>query len=213
LHQPPAAPKRRPNAWQVATAVLALIALGLGIWAISLQRGDDDGSTAQIEELEQQNASLEEQVAALEDDVAELQGKLDDQQQAAEDAARDAEDAAAKAESDLAAAQKRYDEVSRELGAADQTQAESKAELDRLAKEADAARAEAEAAVAAAAGAQATAEARADAEAARADLAEACLASVADILGRVYHAEDPLEGLADAARELEEIAADCAPEP
>ena len=68
---------------------------------------------------------------------------------------------------------------------------------------------EAQAALDDANGAATSAQERLKAERARADLAEACLAAVADVLRRLYASDDPTEGLAEAARELEPIAADC----
>jgi len=48
--------QQRPTAWIIATAVLALIAIGLGIWAFST-KSDLDDANATIDEQKQQLAS------------------------------------------------------------------------------------------------------------------------------------------------------------
>ena len=189
---PPPAPRRnRPTTWIVLTVALGAAVIGLAIWAAVLQSDQDDvnaASAAQIEELEQENAQLTQQVADLEQQLA--------------DAQADAEAAATEAQAQLDAAQEQYESVAAELGSTNTALADSQAELERLADEADAALEEAE-------GATASAEQRAQAQQARAELAEACLAAVADVLQRIYAADDPAEALDEAADDLEQIAEDC----
>ena len=201
----------RPTGWQLATGVLALAVIGLTIWGVSMRNDHDDVSasaSAQIDELEQQLADSQAEVDDLEQQLADAQ---DAAATAADDAAAAAEEAAAQAEADLAAAQAQYEEVSKKLGAAKGSHADSQAELDALAKTAASELADAEAAAASSQTAAQKAQAQADAEKARADLAEACLTAVAEILGRVYESDDPVDALVDAADELEELAAECAP--
>jgi chromosome segregation ATPase len=188
----------RQTTWIVLTVALGAAVVGLAIWAVVLQRDQDDAnvaSAARIDELEQQNAELEAQVSDLGEQVTALQQDLDDAQASAESAADEAQSA-------LEAARGQLEEATGELGAKGDQLAESEAEIERLAAAAEAAVAEAESATA-------SAQDRADAEAARADLAEACLGAVADVLRRLYASDDVAEALERAAEELEAIAADC----
>lgn len=188
---PPPPPRGRPTGWIILTGALFAAVIGLAIWAAVLQSDKDEAgqaSSARIDELEQGNADLEQQVADLQAQVEALQA--------------DADSAAAEAQSALDAAREQYDAVSEELGATNAALEETQAELAQLAADAEAALAEAE-------GAAATAEEKAAAEAARADLAEACLGAVADVIQRVYEADDPIEALDRAADELADIADDC----
>jgi hypothetical protein len=187
----------RQTTWIVLTVALGAAVVGLAIWAVVLQRDQDDANAASAAriELEQQNAELEAQVSDLGEQVTALQQDLDDAQASAESSAAEAQNA-------LEAAQDQLEAATDELGAKGDQLAESEAELKRLAAEAEAAVAEAESATA-------SAQDRADAEAARADLAEACLGAVADVLRRLYASDDVAEALERAAEELEAIAADC----
>ncbi|MGH3038345.1 MAG: hypothetical protein ACRDLZ_02905 [Gaiellaceae bacterium] len=190
----PRAPRRRPTGWIVLTGGLLAAVIGLAIWAAVLQSDQDDvnaASAARIDELEQQNAELEQQ-------AADLQEQLESQ-------VADAEAAAAEAQGELDAARAQLEETSAELGAKGETLAESQAELERLAQEAKAALADAD-------DATASARARARAQRARAELAEECLAVVADVLQRLYASDDPAGALEQAAEELDAIAGDCSAE-
>ncbi|HSE82341.1 MAG TPA: hypothetical protein VLA87_11730 [Gaiellaceae bacterium] len=178
-------PARRPTGWIVLTGALLAAVIGLAIWAAVLQRDQDDVnavSAARIDELEQE--------------VAGFSRQLDEQAAAAESAA-------AEAQAELEAAHAELEQASAELGTTGQALAESQAELERLAEEADAALTEAEEATA-------SAQQRAGAQRARAELAEACLATVADILERLYASGGTIEALEQAAAELEDAAEDCA---
>jgi chromosome segregation ATPase len=178
--------KRWPTGWLVLTGALLAAVIGLAIWAALLQRDQDEvnaASAARIDELEQE--------------VAGLNRQLEEQAAAAESGAADAQ-------AELEAAHAELEQASADLGTTGQALAESQAELERLAGEADAALAEAEEATA-------SAQQRARAQRARAELAEACLATVADILERLYGSGGTAEALEEAAAELEDAAEDCAP--
>lgn len=216
--------KQRPTLWIVLTGLFAAAAIGLGIWAGTLQAdiNDKDDQIAALQQTVSENqreatAADEEaaaKIAALEQQVADLEATVANQQQAAEGSAAETEQA-------LKEAQAQVDAANEELGATSETLATTQAELDQLKKTSDAAIADAEAAAAEAQGAAADAEARAAAaeakaaaEKARADLAEGCLQAVADILGRIYDVEDATQlpdALRQASQELAEIAPTCAP--
>ena len=102
----------------------------------------------------------------------------------------------------MSAARERYELFEEKLGAKGDSLAESRAEVERRAQEADAALAEAN---------ETTARVRdrVAAQRARAELAEACLAGVADILRRFYAGEDLAASIERTTEELEEIATEC----
>ena len=162
----------------------------------------EDSSAAQVQQLEEEidalreeNAALEEQSAGFEQQAADLRQSLDDLQSEAEGGAAGAQEA-------LDAARAQYEALADELGAKGQSLAQSRAELRRL-------RAESEAALAAAQDAASTAAERAEAQQARAELAEACLAGVADVLRRFYASDDLADAIERTTEELEQVAADC----
>ena len=183
-------PERRstrwPTGWILLTGALLAAVIGLAIWAAVLQRDQDDvnaASAARIDDLEEEVAGLSQQL---------------------EEQAAAAESAAAEAQAELEAAHAELEQASAELGTTGQALAESQAELERLAGEADAALTEADEVTA-------SAQQRARAQRARAELAEACLATVADLFGRLYASGGTTEALEQAAAELEDVAEDCAP--
>ena len=176
----------RPTGWIVLTGALLAAVVGLAIWAAVLQSDQDDvdaANAAHIQELEQEVADLEQQ--------------LNDQEAAAESAAGDAQ-------AELDDARSQLEASSAELAAKGEALEEGSAELARLAEEAEAALADAE-------DATATAREQTRAQRARAELAEACLATVGDILQRLYASDETAEALDQAAAELEEISEECAP--
>ena len=172
----------RPTGWIVLTGALLAAVIGLAIWAAVLQSDQDDANAASAARIEE-----------LEQEVADLQQRLGDEATAAEDA---------QAELDLARSQ--LEDASAELGSKGRALEESQAELERLVVEADAALAEAEEATA-------SARERTQAQRARAELAEACLAAVADVLAELYASDGGSAALEEAAGRLEELAEDCAP--
>ena len=94
--------------------------------------------------------------------------------------------------------------LSQELGTKGREFSDIEAELEQLAQQA-------ESDLAAANDATASARDRVAAQRARADLAEACLGAVAEVLRGVYASDDPEEALAQADNEFRAIAADCGP--
>lgn len=177
-------PTRRPTGWIVLTGALLAAVIGLAIWAAVLQSDQDDvnaASSARIEELEQEAANLQEQL---------------------EEQAAGAESAAADAQAEIDAARSQLEDAAAEIGSKGQALEESQAELERLAEEADAALAEAE-------DATASARQRTRAQRARAELAQACLSAVADVLEELYSSDVGPEAVEEAADRLEKIAEDC----
>jgi DNA repair exonuclease SbcCD ATPase subunit len=194
----------RASRWNTATTWIVLVAflgaavIGLGLWVLILERGHETESstaTARIAELEGLQAELAEQVPKLEGVVNDLQDQLDAEKAAAADAAQETQ-------TELDAAHEQVDRLSEELGTKGRQFSEIEAELEQLAQQA-------KADSAAANDATASARDRVAAQRARADLAEACLGAVAEVLRGVYSSENPEEALAKAEDELRVIAADC----
>ena len=172
----------RPIGWIVLTGALLAAVIGLAVWAAVLQSDQDDANAASAARIE-----------ALEQEVADLQQRLGDEVTAAE---------GTQAELDLARSQ--LEDASAELGSKGQALEEGQAELERLVAEADVALSEAEEATA-------SARERTRAQRARAELAEACLAAVADVLEELYASDGGPEAREEAAGRLEELAEDCPP--
>jgi DNA repair exonuclease SbcCD ATPase subunit len=196
----------RASRWNTATTWIMLVAflgaavIGLGVWVVILERDHETESstaTARIAELEGLQAELAEQVPKLEGVVNDLQDQLGAEKAAAADAAQETQ-------TELDAAREEVDRLSEELGTKGRQFSEIEAELEQLAQQA-------EAELAAANDATGSARDRATAQRARADLAEACLGAVAEVLRGVYTSENPEEALAQAEDEFRAIAADCGP--
>jgi chromosome segregation ATPase len=186
--------------WIVLVAFLGAAVIGLGVWVAILQRDHDNESTtaaARIAELEGLQAELTEQVPKLEGVVNDLQDRLDAEKATAANAAQGAEE-------ELDAARAEVERLSQELGTKGREFSDIEAELEQLAQQA-------ESDLAAANDATASARDRVAAQRARADLAEACLGAVAEVLRGVYASDDPEEALAQADNEFRAIAADCGP--
>ena len=173
----------RPTGWIVLTGALLAAVIGLAVWAAVLQSDQDDVNTASTARIEE-----------LEREVADLQEQLDAQVSATEEA-----------QAELDEARSQLEEASAQLGAKSEALEAGEAELERLAEEAAAALAEAE-------GATASARERTRAQRARAELAEACLAAVGDVLEELYASDGSQDALEEAAGRLGEIAEDCGPE-
>ena len=196
----------RASRWNQATTWIVLVAflggavIGLGVWVAILQRDQEDESTtaaARIAELEDLQAELTEQVPKLEGVVNDLQDRLDAEKAAAANADQGAQE-------ELDAARAEVERLSEELGTKGREFSEIEAELEQLAQQAESDLAEAN-------DATASARDRVAAQRARANLAEACLGAVAEVLRGVYASDDPEDALAQADNEFRAIAADCGP--
>jgi uncharacterized protein (DUF3084 family) len=147
----PEAPKKHRNPWIWISAVLALGAAGLLIWALVLQ-GDLDSTQQDVEDLQTQVDQNEESGSAvvaaaksLYDDLAQQIGATSEDLDATRQELDDAEQAAAKAEQDVAAAKDQAaqagDEVDKAKAEADQAKAETEAASSKAAVAADCAKA------------------------------------------------------------------------
>jgi chromosome segregation ATPase len=166
--------------WIIATAVLVVAVIGLGVYAVSL-RSDVDDKDAQIASQQQQ---LEEQ-----------QGVADDVQDAAAGLAEDAQQA-------LGELGDRIDEIESQAAA---SQEETQAAIES----AEQAAAEAEARAEGAQDDVEEANARADEAVAQADAAAACARGYLSAIAGAFDASSVSEGVSQAVGDIEALNASC----
>jgi len=116
---PPQEPKkRRPWVWIVACTLLFVVALAVGIWALSLN-GDLNDEKDTSAALEQQNAQTQKDVQAVSDDVDQLGQTVSDAgdqlAQAGQDAQQGAEDAVSGVQDKLAELKARIQDALEQL--------------------------------------------------------------------------------------------------
>jgi chromosome segregation ATPase len=174
--------RRRPTGWIVLTAVLAVVAVGLGIWAFSAQ-ADADDTQKQLDAQQQQQA-----VGADELPDAE---------------ATPAQESAATPEPEAVDAdtQQRYDDVKDELGITGENVDEVDAKLDQAVASAE----KAEQARTDATNAVDRAGAEVEAFKAQAEVARACLSGTLGALDAAFSSG----GVQAAVTELETLSGQC----
>jgi DNA repair exonuclease SbcCD ATPase subunit len=168
------------RAWIVATVILAVAAVGLGAWALSLRSEIDDKDA----EIAAQKQQLEEQ-RSVADDLREAAGGV---AQNAQQAVRDLAD--------------QLDEVQ---GAAAATQEQTQQAIDR----AEDAAAQAQARVEGAGSRLDRARAQADEASAKAEAAGACARGYISAIAGAFDAPSLSEGVAQAKSEVEALAGSC----
>jgi chromosome segregation ATPase len=200
---------RRPWIW--STAVLAIVAAGLLVWALTI-RSDLDSTQQELDSAQQE--------------LADTQKKLDSTSKELAGAQQDIEELGSQAAEDdshpgvvLAAGKVLYDEFSAKLDAAREDlaaneQALADAEKATAQAEKDAAAAQQNAAAASDETAKANAEAeqaRAEAKAAesRAAAAAACAKSYISAFGLLFEGENPKDQADAVRKELSRITEDC----
>ena len=141
-------PKRGARAWIVATIVLAVVAVGLGAWALSL-RSDVDDKDAEIAAQQQQ---LEEQKGVANDIREAAGGIAQDVQQGMRDLAHQLEEVQGTATATQEQTQQAIDRAETAAANAQAQVKDAGSELDRARAQADEAGAKAEAAAACARG-------------------------------------------------------------
>jgi chromosome segregation ATPase len=166
--------------WIIATVVLVLAVVGLGVYALSL-RSDIDDKDAQIASQQQQ---LEEQ-----------EGVADDVQDAAAGLAEDAQQA-------LGELGDRIDEIESQAAA---SQEETQAAIESAEQAAAAGKARADSAQ----DDVAEANARADEAQAQSDAVAACARGYLSAIGGVFDASSLSAGVTEAMGDIEELNASC----
>jgi hypothetical protein len=179
-HQAPEQRRGHSRWWIVATLVFAVIAIGLGAWALSL-RSDNDDKDAQIADQQQQ---LEEQQGVAGQVRETARGVTEDAQQALSELGAQLDDIQRAAETTQEDTQQAIDQ-------AKQAAADAKQEADQAADELDKARAEA------------------DEAGARADEAAACARGYVSAIGSAFDADSIEAGVERAKTEIESLQGSC----
>ena len=204
--EPEAEPEKRRNAWIWVSAVLALLAIGLLVWALSL-KSDLDSANDDLAAANKQVSSAKQELDKAQDTPTPTPTEEADDGDAALLAAG------------AVAAKALYDDLSDRLGATEQDLAETQQRLDDAERQAeqaekDAAAADKRAAEASNETEKAQAEAdkaQAEADAANAKLAIAkdCAKSYIASVGALLDAEDPEAKAAEVREQFKSITADC----
>ena len=144
---PPPAPRKRPIVWMIVAGVAVLAAIGLGIWAVSVNSDLDETQS----ELEAQTAAADAAAAsakAAEEQVAEQTAAANAAAAELEQISSDNEvfvvpnEDVAEMESDLAAAEQAVADANANLDAAQDEASRLRAELEQARAERELARAE-----------------------------------------------------------------------
>jgi chromosome segregation ATPase len=209
--EPEDPPVRHRNRWIWVSAVLAVIAIGSLIWALTIRSDLDatqkelDTAQAELESAEQQLDDSQQELTSAKQDLDELQAQAGEDEvdlagvvvaggalyrQFAEQLGATEEELAA-AQEELEAAQRAAAEADEEAAAAEQAAADAGSETERAEAEAEQARAQAEAAEA------------------HATLAVDCAKAVIGAFGGLFEGGDAEEQAAAVREQLEGIVADC----
>ena len=217
--EPRGAPARRRGPWMWVSAVLAVIAVGLLVWALSTQ--------SDLDSTQQDLAGAQQELDSTSDELAGAQQELDSANEQLDGATQELEELESQpTEEDsgnpglvLAAGKALYDEFSAQLDAAhddlaaaereieEAEAAEARAEQDAKAAEQDAAAATDETERANAQAEQA--EAEADAAESRATAAAACARAYIAALGGLFEGESVRDQAEPVRAELSRVTADC----
>lgn len=176
----PSSSKRGARAWIVATIVLAVAAVGLGVWALSL-RSDVDDKDAEIAAQQQQ---LEEQKGVAEDLQKAAGGIAQNVQQATRDLAKQLEEV----QGTTAATQQQTQQA---IQRAEDAVAEAQAQVEGAGNRLDRARAQA------------------DEAAAKAEAAGACARGYISAIAGALDAPSLSDGVAQAKSEVQALAGSC----
>ncbi len=211
--EPPAEDEAQPKPrkpWIWLSAVLAVVAAGLLIWALTLQ-SDLDSAQQDLESMQQELAGATEELDSARQELDATKADLEALQSEGDDGVKTGVVAAG--------ATALYKEFADQLGATEEDLATTQQQLEEAERAAAQAEEDAEAAKQAAADAgndteraQAEAEqARAEAEAAesRAAIAADCAKAFISALGTLVESEDASEQAPEVRKQLEEIAATC----
>ena len=172
--------------WVIATVVLAVAAVGLGVWAFSLKSDNDDKDAK----------------------IASQQQQLDQQQTTAADAAGKLKDAASGIAGD---AQQALQDLGTQLDQVQGTATATQQDVDQAINDAQTAAADAKARVQKAGNdALEKAQAQADEASARADEAAACARGYLSAIGSVFDAESITAGVEQAKTDIQGLQGSCA---
>jgi hypothetical protein len=176
---PEGTPKKHRSAWVWVSAGLAVIAVGLLVWALTVQSDLD----------------------STEEDVQDLQAQVENESEAGDAAtsvARTLSDELGATEEDLAATEQQLDAAEDDAAQADEAAAKAKQAADTAENATDKAQAEAD-----------QAQAEADAATSRAEIAGECARAYVGAFGTLFEGEGASSQAASVREELQGITAQC----
>jgi DNA repair exonuclease SbcCD ATPase subunit len=211
-------PERRRSRWVWVSVALGLAAVGLLIWALSLQ-SDLDGKTEQLTSSEQQLDSTSAELDATQQELDETKDDVEQLEAAQTGDRREKVAGAVVKAGGLAAAKAAYDELAEQLGATQQDLAAAQEDVEAANTTADEAAADAEAAKRRAADADDAADkAEAEAEQAKAEaqaeqskrtVASTCARAYLSALGGLFEGDDMSAQAAGVRKDLAAITDEC----
>ena len=203
-------PEKRRNAWRWVSALLALIAAGLLVWALGVMSDRDDAQ----DDL----ATAKQELTSTQDELDSTQKQLD-QAQKDLDEETSPDGSGVLAAGGLAAAKAVYDDLEKQLGTTEQDLADAQQDLEDATAQAE--QAEQDAASAQKKAEQAgdkTEKAQAEADQAKADakaaeskttIAADCARAYVAAFGVLFEGDDPRAQAPDVRKQLEGITDDC----
>lgn len=211
-------PKRRRNRWIWVSVALGVAAVGLLIWALTLQ-SDLDSSKEQLTSSEQQLDTTSDELDATQKELDDTQADVQELEDAQQDDRRGRVAGAVVKAGGLAVAKAAYDELTEQLGATQQDLAAAQEDVEAANTTADEAAADAEAAKQRAADADdaadkaeaeaAQAKAEAQAEESKRTVASTCAKAYVSALGALFEGDDMAEQAASVRKDLGAITDDC----
>ena len=201
-------PQRRHSRWIWVSALLALVAVGLTIWALTL-RSDLDNSQQELDTTTQQLASTKQDLETTKKELATTQQDVDDLQSSQRRRTGGA----------LVTAKVVYDEFAKQLGAAhdeldatqqdveDANKAATQAEQDAAAAKQDAADAGTETDKAKAEAKQAQAESQAARS--KAEAARGCAKAYIEAFGGLFEGDSASAQAETVRKDLKSVTTDC----
>ena len=208
----PAAPEqaKRRNPWIWISALLALVAVGLAIWAVGV-KSDRDQANDELEASQQALAGTQEQLeTAQQEPVATPTPEPEDESAAGRVALTAGAAAAVKTviddlqadlgatQADLDATEEDLEQATKEAEAADQKAAKAEKQAKQAGDETEKAEAEAD-----------QAKAEVDAAESRASIARECARAYVTAIGGLFEGDDPEARAPEVRADLEGITAQC----
>ena len=205
--EPPERP-RRHRLWIWVSALLAIVAVGLAVWALTI-RSDRNDTQQQLDATTQEVTSTKQELDATKEELATAQQELEDVQTSQR----------RRTALGLVTGKVLYDEFATQLGATrdelaqtqqdveSANQAATQAEQDAAAAEQDAAAADTEKDKAKAEAKQAKAET--EAAQSKAQAAAGCAWAYVEALGGLLAGDDPRAQAASVRKDLQSVTADC----
>jgi uncharacterized membrane-anchored protein YhcB (DUF1043 family) len=203
-------PKKRRNAWVWISALLAVLAAGLLVWALSV-KSDQDSTQQELTRTQEELDSTQQKLDSAEQDAAQQQATQEEEGSGAGDTVLavgalatikslydDLAEQLDATQQDLAATEQDLQAANDKAEKADQDAAAAKKKASEADNETDKAKAEAE-----------KANAEADAANAKTEVAAACAKAYVSALGTILEGDDVRAQAEKVGEQLKGITADC----